>query len=171
MKYDLSFVTSFPDSEAFRRLMVQYFSVMVPMLEGVGGPTLSADAMAQDALDHAEEMFPTNGRLLLATDENGALCGSGVIRKIRPDAAELKKMFVRPAMQGDGLGRRLFEMRIEEARKMGCRTLYADTVRGNQAMLAMYEKFGFSYIDRYEENANPEEYAPFLVFLEHQLSD
>jgi GNAT superfamily N-acetyltransferase len=98
------------------------------------------------------------------------LIGCGVIRKIRPDAAELKRMYVRPDAQGLGLGRQLFEMRISEARDMGCTVLYADTVKGNTAMLTMYEKYGFKYIPRYAENANPAELAPYLVFLEHHIS-
>lgn len=171
MNYSLSFVSDLPDPDAFHSLMFQYFSVVLPILENAGGPALSPLEMADSAIEHANELLPPKGRLLLATDETGALCGCGTIRMIRPDAGEMKKMFVRPDMQGSGLGRRLFEMRIEEVRKMGCRALYADTVRGNRPMLSMYEKFGFSYIDRYPENANPEEFAPFLVFLEYRFPD
>ena len=58
---------------------------------------------------------------------------------------------------------------IDEARKMGCTTVYADTMKGNRAMLAMYEKFGFHYIPRYPENANPAELEPFLVYLEYRM--
>ena len=81
----------------------------------------------------------------------------------------MKRMFVRPEAQGQGLGRRLFEMRIAEAKKMGCRVIYADTARGNRSMLSMYEKYGFQYIPRYPENANPPEFEPYLVFLEYRI--
>jgi len=171
MRYSLSFVTSLPDPGAFHQMMVQFFSIMAPKLAAAGGPDLSVEDLAAKALDRADQLCPPDGRLLLATDEDGALCGCGTIRRIRPDAAELKKMFVRPDMQGRGLGRHLFERRVNEARNMGCRTLYADTIRGNRPMLTMYETFGFSYIDRYPENANPEAYAPFLVFLEYTFPD
>ena len=53
---------------------------------------------------------------------------------------------------------------------MGCRTIYADTIKCNRAMLSMYEKFGFSYIPRYSENANGPELEPFLVYLKRDLS-
>ena len=78
-------------------------------------------------------------------------------------------MYVRPKARGLGLGRLLFEYRVEEARRMGCDTLYADTVKGNAPMLSMYEKFGFSYIPRYPENANGPELEPFLVYLKRAL--
>ncbi|MEM1430250.1 MAG: GNAT family N-acetyltransferase, partial [Pseudomonadota bacterium] len=61
-------------------------------------------------------------------------------------------------------------LRIEEAERMGCTTLYADTVKGNRAMLSMYERMGFSYIPRYPENANPPEWSDVLVYLQLQFS-
>jgi hypothetical protein len=38
-------------------------------------------------------------------------------------------------------------------------------------MLSMYERFGFRYIQRYPENANPIEFEPYLVYLEYSLDD
>ena len=48
--------------------------------------------------------------------------------------------------------------------------IYVDTAKGNRPMLSMYERFGFKYIERYPENANPAEYAPYLVYLAYDLS-
>ena len=166
LDYDIRFVTDLPDPAAFETLMQAYYQVMGGKLVSAGGPQLSAIAMTADTMAHIDDLMPPNGRTLLATSTDGTLIGCGVIRKIRPDAAELKRMFVRPEAQGLGLGRKLFEMRIAEARNMGCTSLYADTVAGNEAMLSMYEKFGFKYIKRYPENANPPELAQYLVFLE-----
>ena len=116
-----------------------------------------------------DDSAPPKGRILLATTDSGELLGCGFIRQIRPDAAEFKRMYVRPKARGLGLGRLLFEYRVEEARRMSCRTLYADTIKGNTTMLSMYEKFGFSYILRYPENANGPELEPFLVYLKRDL--
>ncbi len=58
--------------------------------------------------------------------------------KIRPDAGELKRLYVLPVYQGMGLGRQLIELRIEAARELGVRHLYADTARGNHGMLSLY---------------------------------
>ena len=54
---------------------------------------------------------------------------------------------------------------------MGCKAVYADTVRGNRPMLSIYERFGFRYVPRYEGNANPPEMADHLVYLEYRLDD
>lgn len=78
-------------------------------------------------------------------------------------------MYVRPKARGLGLGKLLFEHRLNEAREMGCTTIYADTVKGNTPMLSMYDKFGFSYIPRYPENANGLELATYLVYLKLDL--
>ena len=170
MTLKLEFVSQLPDPKAFEALMCEYYQVMVDKVIDQGGPTYSVVDLATDTMAHLEELMPPNGRMLLATKDDGTLMGCGVIIKIRPDAAELKRMYVRPGAQGLGLGRRLFEMSIAEARNIGCKFLYADTVKGNRAMLSMYEKFGFRYIPRYLENANGPELEPYLVYLEHRIS-
>ncbi len=142
MEIKFEFVSSLPDPMGFETLMKEYYQIMVTKVVNVGGPTYSANALAADTMTHLGELLPPDGRILLATKVDGALMDCGVIRKTRPDAAELKRMYVRPEAQG--LGRRLFEMRITEARRMGCKALYADTVKGNIAMLSKYEKFRFS---------------------------
>ncbi|SMP36055.1 GNAT family N-acetyltransferase [Shimia sagamensis] len=170
MPVTLEFVSALPDPAAFEALMQEYYTIMTSKLTDVGGPQLSAANLAQDTMCHMEDLLPPHGRTLLAHDETGRLIGSGVIRKVRPDAAELKRMFVHPEAQGLGLGRKLFEMRIDAAREMGCTTLYADTVKGIRAMLSMYERLWFDYIPRYPENGNPPELDPYLVYLERRLS-
>jgi len=170
MGHKLEFVTALPDPLAFEALMREYYQIMVDKLVDAGGPPHSSADFAADTMAHLDDLMPPNGRMLLATQDDGTLIGCGVIRKIRADAAELKRMYVRPEAQGLGLGRQLFEMRIAEARNMGCKVLYADTVTGNTAMLSMYEKYGFRYIPRYPENANAPELEPYLVYLEHQIS-
>lgn len=165
----LAFVPDLPDPEAFEQLMRDYYDIIAAKLRDMGGPQLLPEDLVRDTMAHLEELLPPKGRILLATEDNGRLLACGVIRKIRPDAAEFKRMFVRPEAQGRGLGRRIFDMRIIEARRMGCRVIYADTLKENNAMLSIYEKFGFSYVPRYPENANPPDLAPFLVYLEKVL--
>jgi GNAT superfamily N-acetyltransferase len=150
-------------------MIKEYWHHMAGLLAGAGGPKLNANDLTADTMANLDYMQPPQARLLLATRENGDLLGCGMIRLIRPDAAEFKRMYVHPKARGLGLGRHLFEHRVFEAQRMGCKTLFADTVRGNTPMLSMYEKFGFSYIPRYPENANGPDLAPFLVYLKRDL--
>lgn len=125
MPVTLEFVSSLPDPDAFETLMQEYYAIMASKLTGVGGPQLSAVDLARDTMEHIEDLLPPHGRTLLTHDNTDRLMGCGVLRKVRPDAAELKRMFERPEAQGLGLGRKLFEMRIDAAKEMGCTTLYA----------------------------------------------
>jgi GNAT superfamily N-acetyltransferase len=170
METKLEFVASLPDPAAFEIMIKEYWHYMAGILVDAGGPSFLAEDLTADTMANMESSAPPTGRILLAATDSGELLGCGFIRQIRPDAAEFKRMYVRPKARGLGLGRHLFEYRVEEARRMGCSTLYADTIKGNTAMLSMYEKFGFSYIPRYPENANGPELEPFLVYLKRDLA-
>ena len=169
MQVTTSFVSAIPDIDAFRALLRDYYTSILPRLDAAGFPPLDPESLVAGTLDHLDDVLPPDGRLALAHGANGQLLGCGALRRIRHDAVEMKRMFVRPEAQGQGLGRRLFEMRIAEAQRMGCTAVYADTARGNRPMLSMYEKFGFRYVPRYPENGNPPEYEPYLVFLEYRF--
>jgi GNAT superfamily N-acetyltransferase len=171
MTIEVSFVSEVTNISEFEELLLEYYSDVLQIAEAAGLPKLAPEDLVQSSIDHLDEMLPPNGRLALARGADGRLLGCGTLRRIRPDALKMKRMFVRPEARGKGLGQRLFEMRIEEARKMGCRAVYADTAKGNRPMLAMYERFGFRYIQRYPENANPNEFEPYLVYLEYSLDD
>tara|TARA_R110002074_G_scaffold402069_1_gene603079 strand:- start:41 stop:541 length:501 start_codon:yes stop_codon:yes gene_type:complete len=166
MMIEVSFVSEVKNLSEFEELLFEYYSDVLQIAEAAGLPKLAPEDLVQSSVDHLDEMLPPNGRLALARSADGRLLGCGTLRRIRSDAVEMKRMFVRPEARGNGLGQRLFEMRIEEARKMGCRAVYADTAKGNRPMLSMYERFGFHYIQRYPENANPIEFEPYLVNLE-----
>ncbi len=170
MTYRLEFVETLPDMSALRNILTDYLRDILPKFEAVSGITIDPEDMAAKTVADPTELLPPRHRLLLAYDSNDTLVGCGSIRRIRDDAGEMKRMFVKKEHRGTGLGRQLFEERIAEARRMGLSWLYADTVKGNHAMLNLYEKYGFDYIDRYPENANPAEFAPHLVFLRLKLA-
>ena len=150
-------------------MLIAYLTGILPTFEAVSGIKIDPVQMADDTLSDPSYLLPPANRLLVAYDDTNALVGCGSLRRIRPDAGEMKRMFVAPSARGTGLGRALFEERIAEARRMGLEWLFADTVKGNRPMLNLYEKAGFDYIDRYPENANPSEFAPHLVFLSLKL--
>ncbi|MGI9366152.1 MAG: GNAT family N-acetyltransferase [Rhizobiaceae bacterium] len=169
MSIQFSFVPELTDKDEFEHLMVGFFEGILIKLDKVGGPAFRAEDLARKSASRVVELTPQTGRILLAHNQSRELVGCGILRLIRPDAAELKHMYVHPAAQGLGLGKQLLDMRIAEAEKMGCIALYADTVKGNTKMLSMYERRGFEYIDRYPENANTPDLAPYMVYLERKF--
>ena len=104
------------------------------------------------------EYAPPRGRLLIA---EGAGCVA--LRPIEEEVCEMKRLYVRPAFRGSGLGRRLVEKLIEDARTIGYRRMRLDTMPKMDSAQRMYASFGFRDIEAYRYN--PEPGARFLELL------
>jgi GNAT superfamily N-acetyltransferase len=104
---------------------------------------------------------PPGGCLLLATLEDGAPGGCVGLRRLRDDVAEMKRLYVRPAARGRGLGKRLAEAVIEEARRLGYRAMWLDTVPSVMGeATGLYQALGFRPVPAYCHNP-----VPGAVFL------
>ena len=87
-----------------------------------------------------------DGALRLATVD-GALAGCGAIRRLtvagEVDAAEMKRLFVRPAYRGLRLGRRIAEALLDDARGLGYASVRLDTLASMVAARRLYAELGF----------------------------
>jgi putative acetyltransferase len=98
---------------------------------------------------------PPTGRLLLVEHDN-ELAGCGGLRALAEGSCEMKRLYVRPNFRGKGLGRKLAEELIKEARAIGYKTMRLDTVEPvMKAAVAMYREMGFEEIAPYCQNPNP----------------
>ncbi len=98
---------------------------------------------------------PPSGRLLVA-EHAGAIVGVVASREIDPGVCEMKRLFVRPAAHGLGIGRALAERLIDEARAGGFRAMRLDTIPERMASaVALYERLGFRDIPPYTHNPVP----------------
>jgi ribosomal protein S18 acetylase RimI-like enzyme len=102
---------------------------------------------------------PPTGRLLLARVD-GDPAGCVGLRRIGDGVCEMKRLYVRPAHHGTGLGRQLATAIVEEARRAGYATMRLDTMPSMRAAIALYESLGFRSIPPYTDN--PLEGARFL---------
>ena len=91
------------------------------------------------------------GRLAMATVD-AQLAGCVALRRIDELRAEAKRLYVRPAFRGLGLGRTLIEWAMSEARVAGYRELVGDTMPAMRDALALYDRMGFERGEPYTEN-------------------
>ena len=88
---------------------------------------------------------PPTGRLALAlVDEAPAGCIA--LRRVDATRAEPKRLYVRPAFRGLGLGRTLLQWVIDEARAAGYTELVGDTMPVMREALALYDRIGFERV-------------------------
>lgn len=81
--------------------------------------------------------------------------GTIALRRLDDRSGEIKRLYIRPAFRGRGLGRHLVENVIERARGMGYQALYADTLPSMTDALTLYARLGFEQVQAYAEDPTP----------------
>ena len=105
----------------------------------------------QEVADLPGDYAPPRGRLYLAM-AGGNPAGCVALRPLFHRDAEVKRLYVRPAHRGSGLGRILAQRVIEDARALGYEVLKLDTLPGMKAAQRLYEDLGFRDTAPYNDN-------------------
>jgi len=95
--------------------------------------------------------LPGEYRLFLADDDAGCVA----IRLLNPETAEMKRLYVRSAHRGKGLGRALAEAAIAAAREAGCARIVLDTLPKMSEAQGLYRTLGFRPIAPYLKDPTP----------------
>ena len=145
------------------------------MIARVAGPGAQLEAVRALFLDYAQSLgfslcfqgfdeelrtlpgiyAPPRGRLLLAM-EGDAPAGCVGLHEWDAQIAEMKRLYVRPAFRGRGLGRILTDAALADARALGYRSIRLDTIPTlMQPAIALYRELGFREIPPYRDNPIP----------------
>jgi putative acetyltransferase len=112
---------------------------------------LGFQGFEQELADLPGAYAPPQGALLLARGEDDAL-GCIALRRLDESACEMKRLYVRPAARGTGLGRALIAAALAEATRLGYREITLDTLPQLDAAIALYRSFGFQLIPPYGDH-------------------
>jgi putative acetyltransferase len=119
---------------------------------------LGVDLSFQDFESELADPLGFYELVLLADD------GCVALRRIDELTCEMKRLYVRPAGRGSGLGRQLAEAVIAAARERGYSRMLLDTLPEMTAAQALYQSLGFSETEAYRHNP-----VPGAAFLELRL--
>jgi GNAT superfamily N-acetyltransferase len=106
---------------------------------------------------------PPQGALLLAF-MSGRVAGCVAMRPLSPEVCEMKRLYVRHAFTGQGLGRKLALAVIARAVAAGYTRMRLDTLERLGPALGLYADIGFRRCPPYYQNP-----LPGVVYLERDL--
>ncbi|MBP7148597.1 MAG: GNAT family N-acetyltransferase [Acidobacteria bacterium] len=133
-----------PDLEATRELFVEY--------ERQIGVDLCFQNFAEELARLPGDYVAPGGTLLLAV-EDGVPAGCVAMHRWDAESCEMKRLYVRPAFQGRGLGRVLVRRAVAWAVAQGYGRILLDTLPTMTTAQTLYERLGF--VDTVPYRANP----------------
>jgi ribosomal protein S18 acetylase RimI-like enzyme len=129
--------------------------------------TPDASALVEELETHLAGLYPresrhgfsvdkliTEGVALFVVRVDGAAAGCGGIKLFGTEFGELKRMYVRPAFRGRGIGTLLVDRLAEHARSQGITTLRLETGIHQREAIALYERLGFNQIQPFGHYSN-----------------
>jgi len=152
----ISYAETEADVSEMRALFVEYQEWL--------GVDLCFQGFEAELRDLPGKYAPPRGRMLLVRDGERA-AGCVAFCPLEEDGVcEMKRLYVRAEWRGTGLGKRLAERIVDEARAAGYSRMRLDTLSHLDAAIGIYRTMGFREIEAYYHN--PEE---GVVYMELDL--
>jgi putative acetyltransferase len=121
----------------------------------------------RETLSQAEAKILGRGGSIFMVYSDGQPVGCVALIPMGEGVFELSKMAVSPQLRGLGIGRRLLEYTIAEARRMGAKSLFLGSSTKLANAIHLYEAVGFAHVPPERIPAMP--YVRANVFMEMTL--
>ena len=114
------------------------------------GVNLPNTVYTDPTTDHLFELFQKKGASYNVAEVEGVIVGGGGIyptEGLENDTCELVKMWLDAKARGIGLGRSLIEKCIQQAKELGYKKIYLETMPELKQAIKIYERSGFEYLN------------------------
>jgi GNAT superfamily N-acetyltransferase len=101
-----------------------------------------------DDLDDIEGVYLESGGEFLVGLLEREVVAIGALKRVSPNAAEVKRMRVRPGLQGRGYGQAILDALHRSAAGLGYTTLHLDTTVQQRVARRLYLKNGYREVGR-----------------------
>lgn len=134
----------------------QYFTEIG--LRVLGRPVTETERLEALNEDPHDDLSPPHGEFLVARDGDGELLGYAGVRLLAGVAAtaELKRLYVRPAGRGAGLGGGLLRAVEESAQRLGATRIVCETNTVLTEARALYMSHGYEETAPYDGDGKAE---------------
>ena len=151
----------------FERLLRLYMAWVIPIFAKENGLCIDVEIASEAAIGKLGQFKPPDGVAVLGATPGGS--GIGFVQRIRPDAGEVKRLFVEPGTRGSGLGRAILKRLCTEAEDLDMARLYLDTASFMHEAHGLYRSEGFVDCDHYPEAEHNPVDSPTVLFMCKEL--
>lgn len=140
-EFSLTQAESSADIDEARTLFKQYQASL--------GISLCFQSFDQELANLPGDYAPPSGRLLL-TRVDVEVAGCVALRRLDDRACEMKRLYLRPRFRGKGLGGKMVDALLNEAKLIGYSKMRLDTIPGKMdEAIKLYRSIGFKEIPAY----------------------
>lgn len=157
-------ITDHASHRQVEELETEYFTWVNSELGNEFGISLDVEAMIAHDSANLHIYLPPSGALFLAVEDD-EVAGMIFLAQIRPDTAQIRRMYIRETYRRQGLGRALFGAAVDAARDIGYPHLVLESPRSWAGAHAVYRSHGFREVAAYPESEVPTHLQQYWIFL------